>query len=80
MTRAENHTLYAHWTARTHKVVFDGNGATSGSMDDLDVTYDTKANPTCRIEKTGYCFSGWSYANLGVVVDDLSGKVDSVFV
>lgn len=32
MTRAENHTLYAHWTARTHKVVFDGNGATSGSM------------------------------------------------
>lgn len=80
MTRAENHTLYAHWTARTHKVVFDGNGATSGSMDDLDVTYDTKANPTCRFEKTGYSFTGWSYAKDGDVVDDLSGKVDTVIV
>ena len=80
MTRAENHTLYAHWTARTHKVVFDGNGATSGSMDDLDVTYDTKANPTCRFEKTGYSFTGWSYAKDGDVVDDLSGKVDTVTV
>ena len=80
MTRAENHTLYAHWTARTHKVVFDGNGATSGSMDDLDVTYDTKANPTCRYEKTGYSFAGWSYAKDGDVVDDLSGKVDTVTV
>lgn len=80
MTRAENHTLYAHWTARTHKVVFDGNGATSGSMDDLDVTYDTKANPTCRFEKTGYSFAGWSYTKDGDVVDDLSGKVDTVTV
>ena len=80
MTRAENHTLYAHWTARTHKVVFDGNGATSGSMDDLDVTYDTKANPTCRYEKTGYSFAGWSYTKDGDVVDDLSGKVDTVIV
>lgn len=80
MTRAENHTLYAHWTARTHKVVFDGNGATSGSMDDLDVTYDTKANPTCRFEKTGYSFAGWSYAKDGDVVEDLSGKVDTVTV
>lgn len=80
MTRAENHTLYAHWTAKSHKVVFDGNGATSGSMDDLDVTYDTKANPTCRFEKTGYSFTGWSYAKDGDVVDDLSGKVDTVIV
>ena len=80
MTRAENHTLYAHWTARNHKVVFDGNGATSGSMDDLNVTYDTKANPTCRFEKTGYSFTGWSYAKDGDVVDDLSGKVDTVIV
>lgn len=80
MTRAENHTLYAHWTARTHKVVFDGNGATSGSMDDLDVTYDTKANPTCRFEKTGYSFTGWSYTKDGDVVDNLSGKVDTVIV
>ena len=80
MTRAENHTLYAHWTARTHKVVFDGNGATSGSMDDLDVTYDTKANPTCRFEKTGYSFAGWSYAKDGDVVEDLNGKVDTVIV
>lgn len=80
MTRAENHTLYAHWTARTHKVVFDGNGATSGSMDDLDVTYDTKVNPTCRYEKTGYSFTGWSYTKDGDVVDDLSGKVDTVIV
>ena len=80
MTRAENHTLYAHWTAKSHKVVFDGNGATSGSMDDLDVTYDTKANPTCRFEKTGYSFAGWSYTKDGDIVDDLSGKVDTVIV
>lgn len=80
MTRAENHTLYAHWAAVSHKVLFDGNGATSGSMEDLDVTFDTKANPTCHFERTGYSFVGWSYTKSGDVLEDLSGKVDTVIV
>ena len=37
---ADKKTLYAHWTANTYYVHFDGNGATSGSMADQEFTYD----------------------------------------
>ncbi len=40
VTTASNHTIYAHWTANTYYVAFNGNGATSGSMANQAFTYD----------------------------------------
>ncbi len=42
VTTASNHTIYAHWTPNTYYVVFDGNGATSGSMDDQAFTFNAE--------------------------------------
>lgn len=38
--------LYAHWTANTYYVAFNGNGSTSGSMSDQTFTYATAQNLT----------------------------------
>ncbi len=43
VSTASNHTIYAHWTANTYYVHFDGNGATSGSMSNQEFTYDAAA-------------------------------------
>ncbi|MBE5812556.1 MAG: BspA family leucine-rich repeat surface protein [Clostridiales bacterium] len=65
-----NHTLYAHFTANTYYVAYDGNGATSGSMSNSTHTYGTAQNLTANAySRTGYTFNGWktdagvSYAN-----------------
>ena len=34
-------TLYAKWTANTYKIIYNGNGSTSGSMSQSTLTYDT---------------------------------------
>jgi len=53
--------LYAVWTANTYKVKFNGNGSTSGSMDDQNFTYDAAQNLTANaFSKTGYTFAGWA--------------------
>ncbi|SFB84057.1 InlB B-repeat-containing protein [Butyrivibrio sp. YAB3001] len=57
-----NKTVYAKWTANKYTVVFDGNGATSGSMADMkgckyNKTYTLTAN---AYKKNGYKFSGWN--------------------
>ena len=44
VTTASDHTLYAHWTANTYYVHFDGNDATSGSMPNQTFTYDVAQN------------------------------------
>ncbi len=43
VTTASDHTIYAHWTANTYYVAFNGNGATSGSMSNQAFTYDADA-------------------------------------
>lgn len=54
-------TLYAQWTPITYTVRFDGNGATSGTMDDLAVTYDAEATlPARRYAKANKTFTGWN--------------------
>jgi uncharacterized repeat protein (TIGR02543 family) len=53
--------LYAQWTANTYTVKFNGNGATSGSMKNKTLTYDTAATLTANAYKrTGYTFAGWN--------------------
>ena len=54
-------SLYAKWTANTYSVHFNGNGSTSGSMDNESFTYDeAKTLTTNAFSRTGYTFDGWA--------------------
>ena len=54
-------TLYAHWTANTYTVVYNGNGNTGGSTASSTHTYDVAKNLTANgFTKTGYVFTGWA--------------------
>ncbi len=55
-------TLYAQWMMTTYHIAFDGNGATTGSMDEVtdckyDMAYELSVNNFAR---TGYKFAGWN--------------------
>ena len=66
VTIRSSQTLYAHWTANTYKISFNGNNASSGSMADMDMTYDVSKKLTKNVfARTGYTFIGWSDASDG---------------
>lgn len=54
-------TLYAHWVANDYEIAFDGNGATSGNMENQKAKYDEviTLQPN-QFERTGYTFTGWN--------------------
>ena len=64
-----NKTFYAKWTAIRYTIVFDGNGATSGSMKKIsNVAYGTsKTLAGNGFKKTGATFLGWSLTPDGEV-------------
>ena len=54
-------TLYPKWTANTYTVVYNGNGATSGSVANSTHTYGTsKALNQNAYQNTGLYFVGWN--------------------
>ena len=55
-------TLYAKWTANSYTVHFDGNGATSGSMNDQSFTYASSQALTSNGFSRGaaFLFTGWN--------------------
>lgn len=54
-------TLYAKWTPNTYEVAYNGNGATSGSMENSQHVYNVEKRLTANAyERTGYRFLGWS--------------------
>ena len=57
-----NKNYYAKWTANKYTIVFDDNGATSGSMKNIaGVAYgSSKTLPDNAFKKTGAVFQGWS--------------------
>ena len=60
VTEAQDHTLYAHWTANGYTVAFDPNGG-EGTMEDQQFTYDVQqALSDNAFTRTGYGFAGWS--------------------
>lgn len=71
----ETYHLYAIWTPNQNTLTFDGNGATSGSMDALRKYSDEKFTlPGVGFSKTGYSFKGWSKTPNGTVfVQDGAG-------
>ncbi len=61
--------LYAVWTAKINKVVFDGNGANGGSMVAQEIATDAKATLSLNgFTKTGYHFAGWAGTPDGAVL------------
>ena len=54
-------TLYARWSANNYTVSYNGNGATSGSMQNSSHTYDvSKKLNTNKYIKDNYIFKGWN--------------------
>ncbi len=62
-------TLTARYAANENKIIFNGNGATSGSMEDQKIYTDDSALLFANeYEKEGYTFAGWTtVANLNVI-------------
>ena len=81
-------TLYAKWTANTYEVRFNGNGSTSGSMDNQSFTYDeaAKALTANAFTRDGYAFAGWATTADGSVaytdgqsVQNLTAEANGIF-
>ena len=77
-------TLYAIWAAHQYTILFDGNGATSGTMHALEnrLYGNTVTLTSNAYRRTGYTFTGWntspdgsgaSYANRARLSDFASG-------
>ena len=61
-------SIYARWKANSYTVKFNGNGSTSGSMNNQSFTYGTAQKLTTNaFKKTGYTFSGWATSSSGGV-------------
>ncbi len=69
VTRTEDHTLYAHWTANTYKVRFETNEGSPAA--EITVTFDGKYTNLPITSRTGYTFAGWYTAAVdGMRVDE----------
>ena len=61
MQSVHGETVYAYWNANPYNIRFDGNKASSGSMDAEYILYDeTKPLAANAYKKTGYTFTGWN--------------------
>jgi hypothetical protein len=59
VTKDEDHTLYAKWTANEYTVTFNpGEGGTVSPTSKL-VTFDANYGELPTPEKEGYTFDGW---------------------
>ena len=62
------YTLYAVWEANTNRLIFNGNGAMSGGMDEMSIKTDESTILTdCGFAKIGYSFKGWATESNGSV-------------
>ena len=66
MGAESSYKLFAVWTANSNEILFDGNGATGGSMENQFMATDSSASLTKNaFVKTGYQFVGWSTSTDG---------------
>ena len=74
MNTANNHTLYAHWTANQYIVIYDANTGT-GTMDNSTITYDMESSLRKNtFTKAGYSFECWSDGNGHYYSDEANVK------
>lgn len=62
---ANNHTLYARWTANPYTVTFNANGGTTPSPTSKSVTYNSTYGTLATTSRVGYTFNGWFTATSG---------------
>ena len=56
----DNQSFYAQWSPISYTISFNGNGSTSGEMQDQVLTYDEEVSLTTNVfARTGYTFAGW---------------------
>ena len=60
-----NQTLYAHWTAKTYTVTFNGNNGSNPNPASKPVTYDRGYGELAVTERDNYNFVGWYTAAEG---------------
>lgn len=65
VTKSENHTLYAHWTAKSFTISFDANGGSTPNPTSKSVTYNTNYGTLATTSRTGYNLNGWYDAASG---------------
>lgn len=73
LSTTENSTvyIYAVWKPIVYSIAFDGNGSTSGEMNDIidPILYDEEIQlPDVRYEKFGYDFIGWLSSEGGEII------------
>ena len=69
MGTSSTNTLYAVWTPHLNTLILNGNGSTSGSMNNMNIhSGETKALDKNTYEKQGYTFIGWAETANGNVV------------
>ena len=69
MGTSSTNTLYAVWTPHLNSLILNGNGSTSGSMNNMDIhSGETKVLDKNAYEKQGYTFIGWAETANGNVV------------
>lgn len=69
MGAESSYELFAVWTANRNEIVFNGNGATGGSMESQFMATDSSAALTENaFVKTGYKFVGWAESEDGDAV------------
>ena len=73
VSTANNHTLYARWTAKTFTITFNSNGGTTVASKTVtyNSTYGTLTSPT----RNGFTFQGWYTATSGGTKVTASTKV-----
>ena len=68
MGTSSTNTLYAVWTPHLNTLILNGNGNTSGSMNNMGIhSGETKALDKNTYEKQGYTFKGWAVTAKGAV-------------
>lgn len=71
----ESAILTASWTPITYEIKYDGNGSTSGSMENSTHVYDVDKNLSLNLYmKEGYTFAGWATSNTSSTAEYTDSK------
>jgi len=77
ITVTANVYLYARWNPITYTITYNGNGATGGSTEKSDHTYDVTKNLTTNgFSRDGYDFDGWTNAGTSESYTDKQGVIN----
>ena len=79
LTEEKTVNLYAVWKTHTYSIAFEGNGADSGDMEDLNLAYGEAAGlPQNAFRREGYTFTGWAVSARGTAKHGDGAEVTSL--